>query len=85
MVVGFEVAWCGRRVDIGWGEGVICVFEVVVRIRRLRREGRRSLSWEMKVEMGVEAGSGIERVEGRFRPGKEARRMFIVGESILVE
>jgi hypothetical protein len=33
--------------------------------------------------MVVSAETGIERVEGRFSPGKEVRRMLTVEEGIL--
>jgi len=75
----------GRRVEMGWeDEGRRGVLEVVVRVRRLCIGGRRAVSWVVKVEMGVEAGVGRERVGGRPRPEKEVRRMLIVGDSILM-
>lgn len=68
---------------MGWGdEGWRGRLEVVVRVRRLV-VGRRARSWVVKVEMGVEARVGRERVGGRPRPEKEVRRMLIIGESIV--
>lgn len=69
----------GRRVEMGSeDEGRRGLLEVVVRVRRLIVGGKRAVSWVVKVEMGVEAGVGRERVGGRPRPEKEVRRMLIV-------
>ena len=54
------------------------MFEEVVRRRRVLRFGSREVSVEWRVEMGVSAGRGRDRVGGRFRPGKEVRRMLTV-------
>lgn len=59
-------------------EGESCLLEVVLMMRRLFIGGRRAVSWVVKVEMGVEAGMGRERVGGRPRPEKEIMRMLIV-------
>ena len=60
-----------------------CLFEIVVRIRRLLCAGRRSCMRSWSCEMVVSAETGSERVEGRFSPGKEVRRMLTVEEGML--
>lgn len=60
-----------------------CLFEIVVRIRRLLCAGMRSESCSRSAEIVVVAGKGRERVDGRLRPGKEVRRTLTVGEAMM--
>ena len=61
-----------------------CLFEMVVRIRRLLCAGMRSESCSWSSQTVVAAGNGRERVDGRLRPGKEVRRTLTVGEDMMV-
>jgi hypothetical protein len=57
------------------------LLEEVVSIRRWEeRTGPESrvVRWDVRSEMVEVDGSGMQRVEGRPRPGKEVRRMLIV-------
>ena len=54
------------------------LLEVVVRMRRVVRLGRREVRKEVRSEIEVEAGTGRESVEGRLRPGKEVRKTLMV-------
>lgn len=55
-------------------------FEFVVRMRRLLRlKGSRLEMIFVRSETVQSKVTGIQRVVGRFRPGKEDRRTFIVG------
>lgn len=60
------------------------LFDVVVRIRRLSIHGMRSLSCSFKSPIGVEAATGIDRVAGKLRPGKDVNKTLIIGEPMLV-
>ena len=64
-------------------EDEISLFEVVVSMRRLLICGRRSEIWDVRSEILVEADTGMERVEGRFSPGKEVKKTFIVLGAIM--
>lgn len=75
-----------RRVEIGWREeGDSWRFEVVVRIRRAVRGGRRAVSWEVRSAIVVDASVGRERVGGSERPGNEVRRMLIICGAMMLE
>ena len=68
-----------RRVDMGRVEvEESSLLEVVVRMRRVVRAGRRSVRSEVRSEIGVEARTGRDSVEGRLRPGKEVRKTLMV-------
>lgn len=60
-----------------------CLFEIVVRIRRLLCAGIRSWIRSWRSEMLVAAGKGKERVAGRLRPGKEVKKTLTVDEPIV--
>ena len=61
-----------------------CLFEIVVRIRRLLCAGRRSWMRSWSCEMVVSAGRGSERVVGRFSPGKDVKKTFnVVGKAMI--
>jgi hypothetical protein len=51
---------------------------MVVKIRRLLCVGRRSWIFSRSWEIVVLDGTGSERVDGRFRPGKEVKKTLIV-------
>lgn len=61
-----------------------CLFEAVVKMRRLLTLGMRSNIRSRSCEMVIEEETGSESVDGRFSPGKEVRRTFIVGEAMVV-
>ena len=74
-----SVSLLERRVEIGRDElDDSSRLDVVVRIRRVLREGRRAARRVVRSEIGVEAGTGRERVLGRLRPGKEVRKTLMV-------
>ena len=50
----------------------------VVKMRRVSSCGRRSLSCEVRSDIGADAGMGMERVGGRLSPGKDVRSTLIV-------
>lgn len=52
-------------------------------IRRLLSCGRRADSCEVRSDIGVDAGTGIERVGGRLSPGKDVKRTLIVLDAML--
>ena len=55
-----------------------CLFDRVVRTRRSLAGGRRSCNFSRSSEMEVVAGKGSERVDGKFRPGKEVNKTLII-------
>ena len=60
------------------------LLEVVVRISRVLRDGRRVVRRLVRSEMVVVEGRGSERVGGRLRPGNEVSRILIVIGAILL-
>lgn len=71
----------GRREDSGASEwGLICLLELVVRMRRsmIVCDWMRSARILEKAEMGRSALRGIERVGGSERPGRVVRRTLTV-------
>lgn len=59
------------------------LFELVVIMKRLFVFGRRSTSCEVRSDIGVDANTGRDRVDGRLRPGKEVKRTLIILGAIL--
>jgi hypothetical protein len=62
-----------------------CLFEIVVRIRRLLCAGSRSWMRSWSSKMVVSEGRGRESVDGRFSPGKDVRKTFKVDEEAMVK
>lgn len=60
-----------------------CLFEIVVRIRRLLCAGSRSWMRLLSCDMVVSAGKGRERVDGRLRPGKDVKKTLSVDEEAM--
>jgi len=68
----------GAPEDLG-----ICLLELVVKMRRWSSDGGRraaTISWRSET-VDVDA-TGIQRVDGKPRPGKEDKRTLIVGDAM---
>jgi hypothetical protein len=79
---------CGfdKSVETGAGDSTSCLFEIVVRINlESSFATKRSKIRSCSCETGVDAGTGKESVDGRFRPGKVESRTLIVGTAMLRE
>ena len=68
--------------DTGAAEEKTSLFEVVVKIRREVRCGKRSSSCCLKCVIDAELAIGRDSVNGRPRPGKEVNKMLIVWGAI---
>ena len=64
--------------DTGSPEEHTSLFEVVVRMIRVFVCGRRKKTWFLRSVAVVEPSMGIDRVDGRPRPGKEVSKTLMI-------
>ena len=79
-------SWLGRSDDSGaFDSGLICLLELVVKMRRwsIVSDSKRSDRMRVNDEIGKSRSRGTERVVGRDKPLIEVRRTLIVEEAIL--